>query len=153
VLAGMDHDKIYMSRDEFLKDLESSLKRAKVSIKAPVRKAILSVMSEQDENGEICRDNKGNIEADTQLRDYENVPLDEDIQEYFEREVQPYVPDAWINESMTDEKDGEIGKVGYTINFNQYFYEYQPPRPLQEIEDDINKLENEILEILEVMKQ
>jgi len=153
VLAGMDHDKIYMSRDEFLKDLESSLKRAKVSIKAPVRKAILAVMSEQDENGEICRDNKGNIEADTQLRDYENVPLDEDIHEYFEREVQPYVPDAWINESVTDEKDGEIGKVGYTINFNQYFYEYQPPRPLQEIEADINKLENEILQILEVMKQ
>jgi type I restriction enzyme M protein len=153
VLTGMDHDKVYMSRDEFLKDLDSSLKRAKVSIKSPVRKAILSVMSEQDENAEICRDNKGNIEADSQLRDYENVPLDEDIQEYFEREVQPYVPDAWINESVTDEKDGEVGKVGYTINFNQYFYEYQPPRPLQEIEEDINKLENEILEILEVMKQ
>ena len=57
------------------------------------------------------------------------------------------------NESITDEKDGKVGKVGYIINFNQYFYEYQPPRSLKKIENDINTLEYEILDILGVMKQ
>jgi len=56
---------------------------------------------------------------------------------YFEREVRPYVPDAWINTSIRDEKDGQIGRVGCEINFNRYFYKYTPPRPLEEIEADI----------------
>jgi type I restriction enzyme M protein len=66
----------------------------------------------------------------------------------FSREVQPHVPDAWINTAIRDEKDGEVGKVGYEINFNRYFYKYQPPRPLEEIEVDIKTLEREILEML-----
>jgi type I restriction enzyme M protein len=75
------------------------------------------------------------------LRGTENVPLGESIQDYFEREVRPYVPDAWINDSVRDHKDGEIEKVGYEINFNRYFYKYQPPRPLAEIESDIKTVE------------
>ncbi len=67
---------------------------------------------------------------------------------YFEREVKPYVPDAWINESVRDEKDGQVGRVGYEINFNRYFYRYLPPRPLKEIEADIKKIEKDILELL-----
>jgi type I restriction enzyme M protein len=58
------------------------------------------------------------------------------------------VPDAWINTAIRDEKDGRVGKVGYEINFNHYFYKYQPPRPLEEIEADIKTLEREILEML-----
>jgi type I restriction enzyme M protein len=153
VLSGMDTEKVYMDREEFVKALDKGLKGAGVSLKTPVRKAILEAMSEKDENANVCKDAKGTLEADPQLRDYENVPLSEDINEYFEREVRPYAPDSWINESVTDEKDGQIGKVGYTINFNQYFYKYESPRPLQEIEEDINNLENEILEILGVMRK
>ena len=65
-----------------------------------------------------------------------------------EREVRPHVPDAWINAAIRDHKDGEIGKVGYEINFNRYFYRYQPPRPLAEIEAEIKILERDILELL-----
>jgi type I restriction enzyme M protein len=62
--------------------------------------------------------------------------------------MQPHVPDAWINTAIRDEKDGGVGKAGYEINFNRYFYKSQPPRPLEKIEADIKTLEREILEML-----
>jgi type I restriction enzyme M protein len=76
------------------------------------------------------------------------VPLSETIESYFEREVKPYVPDAWINTAIRDEKDGQIGRVGYEVNFNRYFYKYSPPRPLEEIESDIKGVEKDVLEML-----
>src|SRR3989304_7367731 len=113
-----------------------------------IRKAILSSLSERDETAELCRDKDGNHEPDPELRDTENVPLKEDITAYFDREVRPHVPDAWINTSICDHKDGAVGKVGYEINFNRYFYKYQPPRPLEVIEADIRTLEKEIMGML-----
>ncbi len=74
--------------------------------------------------------------------------MSEDIQEFFAREVEPHVPDAWINTTVRDPQDGKIGRVGYEINFNRYFYKYQPPRPLEEIEADIRTLEREIVGML-----
>jgi type I restriction enzyme M protein len=76
--------------------------------------------------------------------------LGEDPHEYFEREVKPHVPNAWINEDSRyfDEKDGELGIVGYEINFNRHFYEYELPRPLEEIDADIRVLEGEISRLL-----
>jgi len=65
-----------------------------------------------------------------------------------EKEVWPYVPDAWVNESVTDKRTGEIGKVGYEINFNRYFYVYKPPRPLEVIEAEILDLQKEINELM-----
>ena len=79
-------------------------------------------------------------EPDTALRDFENVPLKDDIGAYFEREVRPHVHDAWMDRS----KD----KVGYEINFNRHFYKYTPPRPLEEIDADLKKVEEEILRLL-----
>ena len=76
------------------------------------------------------------------------MPLDEDVFDYYEREVKPHVPDAWVNTAICDNKDGKVGKVGYEINFNRYFYKYQPPRPLEEIEADIKVVEKEILDML-----
>ncbi len=108
----------------------------------------MNALSERDEFAEPCRDARGEIEADSELRDTENILLSESIRDYFEREVRPYVPDAWINETVRDHKDGEIGKVGYEINFNRYFYKYQPPRPLGDIEADIKAVERDILSML-----
>ena len=122
----------------------AALRQHKLQPPAPVLKAILSALSERDETAEICTDEKGNPEADPELRDTENVPLGEDVQEFFDREVEPHVPDAWINIGVKDPQDGKIGRVGYEINFNRYFYKYQPPRPLEEIEADIRTLEREI---------
>ena len=82
-------------------------------------------------------------EADSDLRDFENIPFKKNIYEYFEEEVKPHVPDAWIDEKKRDEKDGEAGIVGYEINFTKYFYKYKPLRSLDEIRKDILALEKE----------
>ena len=81
---------------------------------------------------------------DTDLTDYENVPYTESIEDYFAREVLPHVPDAYIDESFTDEKDGQLGRVGFEINFNRFFYQYEPPRKLQDIDADLKQIEAEI---------
>ncbi|MGI6740127.1 MAG: type I restriction-modification system subunit M [Brevefilum sp.] len=85
--------------------------------------------------GDIKTDRKGNPTPDTALRDYEKIPLKEDIEAYFQREVLPHVPDAWMDRS----KD----KIGYEISFTKYFYEYTPLRPLEDIKADILALEAE----------
>jgi type I restriction enzyme M protein len=145
MLAAMP-DILFKDRSIFEHALEKAAKTAQVKLSAPIRKAILAALSERDETAEICRDAEGHPEPDPELRDFEQVPLKEDIYTYFDREVRPHVPDAWINTAVRDHKDGEVGKVGYEINFNRYFYKYQPPRPLEEIEADIKQVEREILE-------
>ena len=87
------------------------------------------------ENGKVKKDSQGNPKPDTKLRDYEKIPLKQDVDECFKQEVLPHVPDAWMNRS----KD----KVGYEINFTKYFYKYQSLRSLEEIKRDIMALENE----------
>ncbi|WP_415900841.1 type I restriction-modification system subunit M [Neptuniibacter sp. QD48_11] len=93
-------------------------------------------------------------QPDGDLRDNENVPLDPSqptcslIESYFDREVAPHVPDAWIDANKRDDKDGEIGIVGYEIPFNRHFYVYQPPRSLEEIDADLDKVSAEIMNLL-----
>lgn len=94
------------------------------------------------------------FQPDGDLRDYENVPLDPSmtttalIEAYFAREVQPHVPDAWINADKVDAIDAEIGVVGFEIPFNRHFYVYEPPRPLQEIDADLDAVSTEIMQLL-----
>jgi type I restriction enzyme M protein len=145
--------------DELLKDravfsdrLHAALEQADLKLKAPVLKAILAALGERDETAAPCLDDDGQPEPDSELRDYENVPLRERVDDYFRREVLPHAPDAWINPEFRDAKDKEIGKVGYEINFNRYFYQYQPPRPLAVIDAEIRTVEQDILGLLkEVM--
>ncbi|WP_225546881.1 type I restriction-modification system subunit M [Chromobacterium violaceum] len=87
-------------------------------------------------------------EPDPALKDFENIPLKEDIVRYFLREVQPYVTDAWIDRETLDEQDGGIGKVGYEINFNRVFFQYQPPRSLHEIDTELAEVEKRIMGLL-----
>ena len=152
LLESFGPDRVWMDRDAFLADLAAAAKNAGLKLSAPIKKAILSALGQQDEEAAVCRDKDGNPEPDPALRDYEYVPLKDDIYEYFEREVKPHVPDAWIDESKRDDQDGQVGIVGYEIPFNRYFYVYQPPRPLEEIEAEIAKLEKEIVaELREVL--
>jgi type I restriction enzyme M protein len=111
-------------------------------------KAALACFGERDANAQPVLDDKGNPQADADLREFENVPLKESIDDYFAREVLPHVPDAWIDTGKTDAKDGLVGIVGYEINFNRYFYVYQPPRPLAEIDADLKAVEAEIAALL-----
>jgi type I restriction enzyme M protein len=135
-------------RDEFERLLDSASRKADVKLPAPARKAILSALSNRDETAAICRDKDGSPEPDPELRDTESVPLAERVEDFFEREVQPHVPDSWIDTSKRDPKDGQVGLVGYEINFNRYFYRYTPPRPLEVIESEIRGIEQDILRML-----
>jgi Type I restriction-modification system methyltransferase subunit len=144
-------DTLYKDRDKFERALDSAEKKAGLALPGPARKAILSALSERDETAEICHDQNdkdGQPEPDSELRDSESVPLSESVEAFFAREVKPHVPDAWIDESKRDPKDGQVGLVGYEINFNRYFYRYTPPRPLEAIEADIRVLETEIMRML-----
>ncbi|MGI5214414.1 type I restriction-modification system subunit M [Plantactinospora sp. CA-290183] len=106
---------------------------------APFQKALRDVIGVRDPEGEVQMV-KGAPEPDPELRDFENVPLDEDIDAYVEREVLPHVPDAWVDHEKT--------KVGYEIPFTRHFYVYQPPRPLAEIDAELKALEAEIQTLL-----
>lgn len=135
VLNSLDGDTLHKARPAFEKALKAEAKRQDVVIPAPVKKAILSALSERDETAAVCM-KKGEPEPDTDLRDYENVPLKEDIDEYMAREVLPHVPDAWVDEAKT--------KEGWEIPFTRHFYVYEPPRPLEVIEREIRDLERDI---------
>ena len=138
--ADEEHPDLYKNREAFLKVLKPLLNSTGLKLPSPLFKAVLAGLATRDETADICTDTKGKPEADPDLRDTENVPLTEDIQAYFEREVLLHVPDAWIDESKT--------KVGYEIPFTRHFYKYAPPRPLEEIDADLNKLVGEITALL-----
>jgi type I restriction enzyme M protein len=140
VFATTHGGKIYKDRKDFLLALREMDRQHGVRLSASELKALLNALGERDDTAEICRDRHGNPEPDPELRDTENVPLKESIEAYFQREVLPHVPDAWI--------DGSKTKIGYEIPLNRHFYSYEPPRPLEEIEADIKALEREIVELL-----
>lgn len=133
-------EKLFKDRSAFLNELKTIDNKSGLRLSAAEQKAILEALSEKDESAEICRDAKGKPEADPDLRDTENVPLKENIEEYFKREVLPHVSDAWIDHSKT--------KVGYEIPLNRHFYRYEPPRALEVIAADVKSLEREIVTML-----
>lgn len=139
-LGNLEAAGVIKNRDDFVERLKEAFKNADVKVPAALFKAVLGALSERDDSAAVCTDSKGNPEPDSELRDYENIPLKEDVEEYIAREVLPHVPDAWVDDSKT--------KIGYEINFNRYFYKYVPPRPLEEIETDLTQIEAEIAEML-----
>jgi type I restriction enzyme M protein len=118
-LSGLG-DTLFTNRTAFETALSKALKGAGLKVGAPIKKAILSALSERDE----------------------------DWRDYVAREVKPFVPDAWVDESYVDARDKAVGRVGYEINFNRYFYRYVPPRPLEEIDAELKALEAEIAGLL-----
>jgi type I restriction enzyme M protein len=131
-LQTLDRETVWRDRPAFNQALGKVLGLAGLQVGSPVRKAIHAALSERDESAEVCTDAKGNPEPDPKLRDTENVPLGQDIDEYVAREVLPYIPDAWVDHAKT--------KVGFEIPFTRHFYEYVPPRPLEEIDADVKRL-------------
>ncbi|RWG08631.1 MAG: SAM-dependent DNA methyltransferase [Mesorhizobium sp.] len=141
-------DTLFSSRGAFEEALSKALKTKNMSIGSPIRKAIMSALSERDEEADVCHDADGNPEPDPALRDHELVPLKEDWRDYVAHEVIPFAADVWVDESYRDMRDREVGRVGYEINFNRYFYRYVAPRPLDEIDSELKSLEVEIAELL-----
>ncbi|MGG3269862.1 class I SAM-dependent DNA methyltransferase [Priestia aryabhattai] len=132
-------NQMYRNREEFISMLKPLFKEIP-EVKAGLWKAIYMGLAERDEVADVCKDKKGNAEADPTLRDTENVPLKVDIGEYFKREVLPQVPDAWIDESKT--------KVGYEIPLTRYFYKYEELESSTILKQHVVDLETEVQDLL-----
>lgn len=131
----------WKDRDGFIAELRDALRKAGLTKPpAPLVKTIWSTIGEQDDDATIVTDSKGNPEPDPALRDTENVPLTQSIEDYFAREVRPHVADAWIDHDKT--------KIGYEIPFTRHFYRYIPPRALEDIQKDLRVLVGEIQAML-----
>ena len=131
-------NKLYKNWNEFETKVNQALK--KFDLKPNFIKSIILALSEHDDTADYVLDAKGKRQTDSNLRDSEKISLGQDIEKYFIKEVKPYYPDAWM--------DRKKDKTGYEINFTQYFYKYQPPRPLEEIEKDIKKVTDEIQKLI-----
>lgn len=143
--------------EQFVAETYANDKQAKKPVldrpTAPFRKALIASLGFRDPEAEEVRDEDGNLVADPELTDYENVVLGDDIGGYLAREVLPHVHDAYLDESYRDEKDKQIGVVGYEINFNRYFYKYTPPRKLEVIDKELRQVEREIADLLAVVAE
>ncbi len=143
--AGVEHEFDWL--DPFAK---AAAKKSAALGKAakPLVKAFVSAFGVRDPDADPVLDDEGEVVADDRLTEFENVPLDTPIAVYMAAEVLPHAPDAYVDLSYRDEQDGEVGVVGYEINFNRYFYEYQPPRELHLIDADLKAVEAEIAAVL-----
>ncbi|MFJ3616042.1 type I restriction-modification system subunit M [Streptomyces hydrogenans] len=153
VLASMGKQ-IYLSQEQFVEDVRGELTTAGLKLTPAQYRHLAVALGEPDESAEIVTDSKGNPEPDTSKRDTEHIPFtyagntlgeatrDETIRAYFDTEVTPHAPDAWIDTKKT--------KVGYEIPFNRIFYKYAPPRPLAEIDRD---LEEQIAKIMGLLRE
>jgi len=133
------------SRTAFSKALSDTSKSQGLSLSAPAIKALIGTFGTQSDEAEVCLDSNGKVEPDTDARDTENVPLDEDVARYFAREVEPFAPEAWI--------DSAKEKIGYEIPFTRHFYKYTPPRNLEEIDSELNSLVSEIQVLLRALEK
>ncbi|PRZ12208.1 type I restriction-modification system subunit M [Nesterenkonia sandarakina] len=134
-------DQVSTQRATFQKDLKQRLDQAGLALKPSELKALLGELGEHDDHGELVTKRDGTPEPNSDLRDTENVPWSQDIHDYVEREVKPFVPDAWIDETKT--------KEGTEIPFTRHFYEYEPPRPLEEIDQELEAVLGRIRKRLE----
>jgi type I restriction enzyme M protein len=143
--AQQDHnDVVFTQRQVFTDDLTTRLDQAELVLTPTVLRAVIAELGEHDDHGELVTKRNGDPEPNTELRDTENVPWDQDIHQYFHEEVRPFIPDAWIDESKT--------KEGVEIPFTRHFYQYTPPRPLEEIDADLDEVLGRIRARLEQVK-
>lgn len=142
---GSEHELTWA--EQFAADTAANHSKA-VKVSKTFVKALINALGVRDPDGEPVTNADGEPVADTELTDYENVPLTEDVRDYLAREVMPHVPDAWLDGTFRDDQDKEVGRVGYEINFNRYFYKYQPPRKLDLIDAELKQVEAEIAALL-----
>ena len=160
-IQGMDAQAAYMDAEAFRAALhacaaevadkhELTGKAAKLSAKS--LELARKYLGSKDKNAEPTTNEKGEVLSDAELRDAEYVPFHDDIEAYFDREVRPHWPDAWINHEVRDAQDEKTGVVGTEINFNREFYVYTPPRSREEIAKDIEAKEQKFMELLRGIK-
>lgn len=143
VLTSLDTE-VIKNREKFSAKLRQALGATGLLLSPAQQKALITGLSERDDTADACTGAKNRVEPDPELRDTENVPWHEDIHDYFDREVRPFAPDAWIDEGKT--------KEGCEIPFARHFYQYVPPRPLDEIDRDLEAVLGRIRARLEQVK-
>lgn len=161
-LTQLDADPIYQDAESFRSVLQTTaahlvatlpeLKEIKPKLGAKALELARKGLGSKDKTADPCTNEKGDVLSDSELRDAEYVPLHEDIDRYFTREVLPHWPDAWINTEVTDARDGLTGVVGTEINFNREFYVYKPPRSRAEIQSEIEAMEKRFMDMLHGVK-
>ena len=140
----------YESIESLVKPARSLMTKPEVTA-AAMAKAIRDVMTVKGSDLPIVYDKKGNIMPDPDLKDSENIPFGMSFDAYMEKEVLPYAPETWIDETVIDEgplQDGKVGVVGTNISFNKYFYHYEELRKPEEIAREIMELENGLEEFM-----
>jgi type I restriction enzyme M protein len=151
IKLGEVGEEILISLDKMehqIDDREIFVETLNIKLTALKLKLLQKHLAQHNDQAKFCRDKKGNLEPNPNLRDHENVPLSEDIHSYFEREVKPYLPLAWIDKKRRDRRDREVGIVGYEIPFNRYFYNYTPYQSLKSIDADLDIISKEIVKLL-----
>jgi type I restriction enzyme M protein len=139
-LANMDPHVVYRDQTAFDSALSAAFNRAGVKLGRTLSRRIREAVSAQDDAATPYRDAKGRPQPDPDLRDYDDIPLNEDVQSWFEREVLPHAPDAWLAPAE--------GRIGYAIPFARFFYEPEPLRSPGEIDRQIRSLEQETQALL-----
>lgn len=139
-LDRLGPDTVWRNRMAFHKVLKDAAKAEGLTLPALLLKTVTTELGDQDDTADNCTDSKGNPEPDAALRDTENVPWDEDVDAYVTREILPYAADAWVDRSKT--------KEGAEIPFTRHFYRSLPPRPLDEIDRDLDAVINQLRAML-----
>ncbi|MBN8424723.1 SAM-dependent DNA methyltransferase [Microbacterium esteraromaticum] len=139
-LNRLGSNTVWKNRGAFQKALKDAAKIEGLALPAPLLKTVTTELGEQDDTADVCVDAKGKPEPDASLRDTENVPWDEDVDAYVAREVLPYAADAWIDHAKT--------KEGAEIPFTRHFYQYVPPRSLEEIDRDLDAVMDQLRAML-----
>jgi type I restriction enzyme M protein len=139
---------LFQNREAFEERIGQAFKTDGLKVSATVRKAILAALAERDEKADVCVDSNGNPEPDPDLRDHEQIGLDQDIDEYFESEIHPFSPESWIDRGYVDAKDKEIGRVGYEIPFNRHFYFFERPPAVAELDKSLGELRDTVAALL-----
>ncbi|MYM71649.1 N-6 DNA methylase [Duganella sp. FT134W] len=160
-VSRLSTEKVYMDADSFRTALYAAASAAAAELGLTGKAAKLATkpvelarkyMGRKDKAAEPTTNEKGDVLADSELRDAEYIAHGEDIETYFQREVVPHWRDAWINYEIVDSKDGKTGVVGTEINFNREFYVYTPPRSREAIAADIEAKEHKFMELLRGIK-
>lgn len=146
----LDARVVYNDADSFRTALKNTAKAAgcKKALGAKSLELARKHFGTRDKAADPTTNEKGEVLPDSELRDAEYVPFNEDIDQYFDQEVAPHWRDAWINRDIKDRKDGLVGVVGTEINFNREFFIYAPPRSRQVIQADIEAMEKRFMEML-----
>lgn len=140
---------VFKSHSTFVGHLDEALSALDFKITDPLKKAILSALSEKDSSADIVLGKGGQPESDPDLRDHEKIALGEDWKKYLEEEIVPFSEESWIDQSYCDDKDKAVGKVGFEIPFNQYFFSYERPESVSQIDKELRRLRETVLSLLE----